>query len=268
MRVWVNADGFLSPLDFKNLASFKAGPPAVWNFVANAGDGRTVEIELRAEMLEGKNTIVFQFSRPTEKRAHGKQLPADADVRLTVRFDIEDRNFHSETKRNGGADFHFSSNTRIRSKFKIKAHRLCLHAGPRPPIARVCRRAANIIRSRNGAKIFRIRSKHRAARSPAATLTVRAGLKFRWPKARAQRSWQRRNQKPSEFSAEASSIRKPEMTSNDAFDDTTLDAPPNNLSSAATKAKPSSPVIRGFWIGDAIRSFARAACSRPEWLRK
>jgi predicted glycogen debranching enzyme len=112
LRVWVNADGFLSPLDFKNLASFETSPPAVWHFVASAGDGRTVEIELRAEMVEGKNTTVFQFSRPTDKRATGKQLPADADVRLTVRFDIEDRNFHSETKRNGGADFHFSSNAR------------------------------------------------------------------------------------------------------------------------------------------------------------
>jgi starch synthase (maltosyl-transferring) len=111
IRVWVNADGFLSPLDFKNLASFDTGSPATWNFVANAGDGRTVEIELRAEMLDGKNTTVFHFSRPTAKRAHGKQLPDDADVRLTVRLDIEDRNFHSETKRNGGADFHFSSNT-------------------------------------------------------------------------------------------------------------------------------------------------------------
>jgi starch synthase (maltosyl-transferring) len=111
LRVWVNADGFLSPLDFKNLASFEIGPPAVWNFVASAGDGRTVEIELRAEMVEGKNTTVFHFSRPSAGRATGKQLPADADVRLTVRFDIEDRNFHWETKRNGGADFHFSSNT-------------------------------------------------------------------------------------------------------------------------------------------------------------
>jgi predicted glycogen debranching enzyme len=37
-------------------------------------------------------------------------LPATADVRLTVRVDIEDRNFHSETKRNGAADYHFSSN--------------------------------------------------------------------------------------------------------------------------------------------------------------
>jgi predicted glycogen debranching enzyme len=111
IRTWVNADGFLSPLDFKNLALFAAGPPAIWQFVANAGDGRTVEIELRAEMLEGQNTTVFHFSRPTAECACGKQLPADADVRLTVRFDIEDRNFHWETKRNGGTDYHFSSNT-------------------------------------------------------------------------------------------------------------------------------------------------------------
>jgi predicted glycogen debranching enzyme len=110
MRVWVNADGFLSPLDFKNLVSFKNDSGATWDFVANAGDGRTVEIKLRAEMIEGQNTIAFQFSRPTEKTAHGKQLPADADVRLTVRFDIEDRNFHQETKRNDGAEFHFSTN--------------------------------------------------------------------------------------------------------------------------------------------------------------
>ena len=111
IRAWVNADGFLSLLNAKNLVSFAAGPPAVWQFVANAGDGRTVEIELRAGMVEGKNTTEFQFSRPTADRACGKQLPAEADVRLTVRFDIEDRNFHWETKRNGGAEHHFSTNT-------------------------------------------------------------------------------------------------------------------------------------------------------------
>ena len=117
LRVWVNADGFLSPLDFKNLAAFQPGSPAVWNFVANAGDGRTVEIELRAEMVAGKNTTVFQFRRAAKKFSHGKPLPAKADVRLTVRVDIEDRNFHSETKRNGGADFHFSSNCRATQNF-------------------------------------------------------------------------------------------------------------------------------------------------------
>jgi predicted glycogen debranching enzyme len=33
-------------------------------------------------------------------------------VRLTVRLDIEDRNFHWETRRNGGADHHFSAHCR------------------------------------------------------------------------------------------------------------------------------------------------------------
>ncbi|HEV2455394.1 MAG TPA: amylo-alpha-1,6-glucosidase [Verrucomicrobiae bacterium] len=113
IRVWVNADGFLSPLNFTNVRGFEVGPPAVWNFVANAGDGRTVEIMLRVEMLEGKNTVVFQFLRPAAAHATGKQLPADADVRLTVRMDIEDRNFHQETKRNGGAEYHFSTNTHL-----------------------------------------------------------------------------------------------------------------------------------------------------------
>ena len=111
LRVWVNADGFISPLDFNSLASFTPGPPAVWQFIAQAGDGRTVELQLTADMLPGSNTTVFCFSRPSASEAHGKQLPPEADVRLTVRLDIEDRNFHSQTKRNSGAEHHFSANT-------------------------------------------------------------------------------------------------------------------------------------------------------------
>jgi predicted glycogen debranching enzyme len=113
IRVWVSADGFISPLAFQGLARFESGPPATWSFVAKAGDGRTVEIQMTAAMIEGRNTTVFGFHRPTEARAAGKQLPAEADVRLTVRLDIEDRGFHSETKRNSGAEYHFSSNTHI-----------------------------------------------------------------------------------------------------------------------------------------------------------
>ncbi len=67
IRAWINADGFLSPLDAKNLASFDPGPPAVWQFVASAGDGRTVEIELRADMLDGKNTTVLSLQPPNRQ---------------------------------------------------------------------------------------------------------------------------------------------------------------------------------------------------------
>lgn len=127
LRVWVNADGFISPLDFRSLDSFEEGPPAVWNFIANAGDGRTVEIQMTAEMLPGRNATVFQFSRPTAAKAAGKQLPSKADVRLTVRVDIEDRNFHWETHRNGGAEHHFANHTRPIPASKERAQEIAAY---------------------------------------------------------------------------------------------------------------------------------------------
>lgn len=112
LRVWVNADGFITPVDFPRLSRFTLAPLPSWEFVASAGDGRTVQIRVRAMMVQDQNTVAFQFSRPGAHDAEGKQLPANADVRLTVRPDIEDRNFHQETKRNGGADAHFSTHSR------------------------------------------------------------------------------------------------------------------------------------------------------------
>lgn len=111
-RAWITADHFLSPLDRRNLQSFDAGPPAFWRFLANAGDGRTVEVQLHADMLEGRNCTVLRFTRPEASSASSSDLPESCEVRLTVRIDLEDRNFHWETKRNGGAEYHFSSNCR------------------------------------------------------------------------------------------------------------------------------------------------------------
>ncbi len=108
IRVWITADGFTTALNLQNLVSLKIGPPAVWTFLAEAGDGRTVEIRLTADMLEGSNTTVFSFARLPGSRP--ADLPPQFDVHLTVRVDIEDRNFHSETHRNGGADHHFATN--------------------------------------------------------------------------------------------------------------------------------------------------------------
>jgi hypothetical protein len=110
IRVWVSADGFITALNLQNLASFQPGPPAVWNFVAEAGDGRTVEIQLAADMLENWNTSVFTFARRPGTRP--ADLPPRFEVRLTVRADIEDRSFHGETHRNGGAESHFTRNCR------------------------------------------------------------------------------------------------------------------------------------------------------------
>lgn len=110
-RLWVDADGFTSPLDARNLASFEAGPPARWRFRAQAGDRRTAEIEVEAAMVPGRNATMLRFHRPSQHTASSPDLPSAADVRLTVRVDIEDRNFHQETRHDPGADHHFRGRT-------------------------------------------------------------------------------------------------------------------------------------------------------------
>ncbi len=112
VRVWVVADGFISPLNHDSLVEFTPGPPAQWRFVAGAGDNRSVEIHLSADMAPGQNTTVLRFHRPPLPPAFGNDLPEEARVSLTVRVDIEDRNFHTETYRNPDAEYHFSANSR------------------------------------------------------------------------------------------------------------------------------------------------------------
>ena len=258
LRVWVNADGFLSPLDFKNLAVFHAGPPAVWQFVASAGDGRTVEIELRAEMVEGENTTVFRFSRPTDKRATGKQLPAAADVRLTVRFDIEDRNFHWETKRNGGADFHFSSNTREiqNSKFKTqncagfeftpapdRQLRVFADSGIYHPQPEWCENIPHPIeqsRGQTGSGDAYSPGWFELPLAKGANVTLVVTAETDEALERGLRHGEKQNRN--------TPCRRPALRSS-----RNSNLPRNNLSSGAARARRSSPATRGFWTGAATR---------------
>ncbi len=111
VRIWVVADGFITPLNRSALVSFTPGPPACWQFVASTGDGRAVEIHLLADMLPERNTTVLRFVRPPHKPAFGRDLPPDAKVALTVRVDLVDRGFHWERHRDHGSENHFNSNT-------------------------------------------------------------------------------------------------------------------------------------------------------------
>lgn len=105
VRAWINVDGFLTPLDFQNLTSFRVEDgTAWWTFQANAGNRRCVTLLLSATMVAQRNTTTFRFSRPTDDN--------DLPTTLTLRVDIEDRNFHQETQRNPGSEHHFQSHTR------------------------------------------------------------------------------------------------------------------------------------------------------------
>ncbi len=114
LRAWVNADGFLTALDRDGLVRFEPGPPARWSFVCPAGDGRTVQVELTMAMLPMRNTVVARFQRRPGPAPSlpGDDLPADRDVALTVRLDLEDRGFHGETRADPGTDRHFREHTR------------------------------------------------------------------------------------------------------------------------------------------------------------
>lgn len=107
LRAWVDADGFITPLDRVNLATFEPGPPARWTFIANAGDGRTVELVLEADLLEGRNAVAVRFARSPGAPRWGTALPAQRRVAITVRIDVEDRSFHAETRRTPEAEAWF-----------------------------------------------------------------------------------------------------------------------------------------------------------------
>ncbi len=112
VRAWVNADGFITPLDGRNLVRFEPGPPARWVFLASAGDGRAVEIHLFAELLPDHNTVVLRFLRPDGPPPRGHALAADCRVSLTLRVDLEDRGYHGETRESPDLNAHFVWSTR------------------------------------------------------------------------------------------------------------------------------------------------------------
>ena len=228
---------------------FQAGPPAIWNFVANAGDGRTVEIRLRAEMLKAKTPSFF--NSPARRGACARQTIARRCRRAPDRSPGHRRpEFPQETRRNGGADYHFSTNThlldangegRIGFAFtpeKDRQLRVFADPGEFHPQPEWCENIPHPVEASRG-------------QVPPAMPTAPAGLRFRWPKAasahaRRHGGNQTRRTFGREQPSRESSVRNSPLTTN-CF------ARPNNSSSAGTKAKPSLPVIRGFWIGAAIR---------------
>jgi starch synthase (maltosyl-transferring) len=123
VRVWGNANGFLAPLDGNNLLGFEPGPPACWRFAANGGDGRSLKLELRAMMVEGKNTTLLQFERPS--------VGEDLD-RLEVALDGAGGHRGSEFSCGDEAERRRGSSLCKPHAAAGGTHGLCLRASDRP----------------------------------------------------------------------------------------------------------------------------------------
>jgi starch synthase (maltosyl-transferring) len=110
VRAWVNADGFITPLDEGNLLSIEPGPPALWTFAANAGEGRRVGIRLDVELRDQQNTVVLRLTRCAGQPL---DLGRERRVAITLRLDLEDRSFHAETHHDPGLAGHFEESVLV-----------------------------------------------------------------------------------------------------------------------------------------------------------
>ncbi len=111
LRAWAVADGFITALDRVCLVGVSVDGCARWSFVANAGDGRTAEIHLEASLIPGRNALELTVHRPDRPPLWGYHLNDDAEVAVVLRFDLEDRSFHSQTVRDEPLDAFFQQVT-------------------------------------------------------------------------------------------------------------------------------------------------------------
>lgn len=113
LRVWVTADGFETALLEPVMVQLEADA-ATWHWRVPAGGERSLAIGARMGFVPDLNRLEITFWREHPAAEHGgpTELPAKAPVRLSVRLDLEDRGYHSETQRNADSERHFTSHTR------------------------------------------------------------------------------------------------------------------------------------------------------------
>ncbi len=116
-RAWVLRQGRSEELCINTTESFtiNSNGGGTWTFHVPVGNGLYVDISLAAVMLNEKNAIRITVLRHSaEGRKH--YLPDDSLVHFILRPDIEDRNFHHDTKLNDGLKKHWISSIKSTNK--------------------------------------------------------------------------------------------------------------------------------------------------------
>lgn len=101
-RFWIVYQARMQELKHENIESFhlENDGSCVWYYHVPVGNGILLDFTIRSQIVPGKNAVLLTLER---KAAAGpKRLPDDSQVRVIVRPDIEDRNFHCATKASSG----------------------------------------------------------------------------------------------------------------------------------------------------------------------
>lgn len=103
-RAWIRNQTYSHAFSIDTIESFVLeNGSGIWNFQIPAGNGLFVDMRVKVSMIEGKNAVRLNFFR----RLCGKRedyLPDDVLVHLILRPDVEDRNFHEDTKAMNGPE--------------------------------------------------------------------------------------------------------------------------------------------------------------------
>ena len=97
-RIWLVYQSYSQDVTIDRLEQFALhGAHAHWQFRVPFGYGKMVYIEIEATMLPGLNAIRLGFKR-LHALPHRHCLSDSENVRIIIFPDLEDRNFHEETK--------------------------------------------------------------------------------------------------------------------------------------------------------------------------
>jgi len=127
-RAWIVCSDYSCEISIDNLTFFEklSGNSAKWNFTLPVGQGKAVDLDISLEMPEGKNVSIVKFcrmqsiTRPESETTRGKNADCKLDskipVKIIVRPDIENRNFHHVTKAYTGLEQEFPKAIRSEEK--------------------------------------------------------------------------------------------------------------------------------------------------------
>ena len=99
LRAWIVYQGYSYPVNQECLNRFfyDESGAGIWAYSIPAGQGDHVDVSVAIKMPQEKNSLIISFFRHLKGKT-SKRLTDAHPVRLILRPDIEDRNFHHTTK--------------------------------------------------------------------------------------------------------------------------------------------------------------------------
>ncbi len=117
-RAWIVCSDYSCEISIDNLISFEklSGNSAKWIFTLPVGQGATVDLAIELKIVENENISIVKFCRMQSTKNADCKLDSKIPVKIIVRPDIENRNFHHVTKAYAGLEQEFPEAIRPEEK--------------------------------------------------------------------------------------------------------------------------------------------------------